>query len=172
MDVARTTDGERVFAIRGEEDIFHTGVTDDGRQILMGMIGPLLVAYYFTPDGRLLGRDTRVLEHHPTRSGGRGLYRTSDPSYREGVRRQLARWQEELGFRPETIHVRAFTGLEGDFVKLEVVPSHLYEHGPDETDENRMYREQLISEWEAAGNFVLWWNVDFHMSKEGEVIST
>lgn len=172
MDTGCSDDGGRLFAIQGHGDAFHAGVTADGRQVLMGITRPHLVAYFFTPDGVLLGRDTRLLEQEPPRPGGKGPYRTSDPGYLESVRRQVSRWQEDLRFRPATIQVRAFTGLGDDLVKVEVMPSYWLEADPDESDEDRAERKKLIKSWEAGGNFVLWWDVDFHMSKEGEVVST
>ena len=37
--------------------------------------------------------------------------------------------------------------------------------------ENAELRAQL-EEWERAGQFVFWWGRDYHMSSEGEVLST
>ncbi len=68
--------------------------------------------------------------------------------------------------------MRAFTGLGDDFVKVEAMPSFWLEADPDEPDEDREERMRAVEEWEAAGDFVLWWDVDYHMSKEGEVVST
>lgn len=172
MDIGRSDDRERLFAIQGHSDIFYAGVMADGRQVLMGITRPHIVAYCFSPDGALLGRDMRLLEREPPRRDGNSQYLTSDPSYREDVRQQVARWQEDLGFRAATIHVRAFEGLGDDFVKVEAMPGFWLEADPDESDEDKEEREKLIKNWEAGGNFVLWWDVDFHMSKEGEVVST
>jgi len=172
MDTEGSNDGERLFAIQGHSDLFYAGVTADGRQVLIGITRPHIVAYFFSPDGVLLGRDTRLLEQEPPRPGGTGPHCTSDPGYLESVWRQVSRWQEDLGFRATTIHVRAFTGLGDDFVKVEATPSFWLEADPDEPDEDREERMRAIKEWEAAGDFVLWWDVDFHMSKEGEVVST
>ena len=52
------------------------------------------------------------------------------------------------------------------------MPSFWLEADPDEPDEDREERMRAVEEWEAAGDFVLWWDVDYHMSKEGEVVST
>jgi hypothetical protein len=169
MDTGRSDDGDRLFAIQGHSDDFFAGVLADGRQVLMGFNVPDLVAYFFSPEGVLLGRDTRLLEGEPPRPGGVGPYLTRDPTYRESVRRQVARWQEDLGFRPATIHVRAFTA---DFVKVEAMPSRWLEVDPDEPDEGREEYMRANQEWEAAGDFVLWWDDAYYMSKDGEVVST
>lgn len=178
MDTGRSEDEDRLFALQGHSDDFYAGVLVDGRQVLMGVLGPHhIVAYVFSPEGVLLGREMRPLEGEPPRPGGTDPYLTRDPDYLENEWRQVSRWQEDLRFRPETIHVRAFTGLEDDFIeddfiKVEAVPRYWLEVDPDECDEDREGRMRAIQEWEAAGNYVLWWHEPFHMSKEGEVVST
>jgi len=172
MDTRRSDDEDRLLAIQGHSDDFYAGVTADGRQVLMGSNRPNIVAYFFTPEGVLLGRDTRRLEREPPRPGGVGPYLTRDPSYLASEHRQVARWQEDLGFRPATIRVRAFTGLGDDFVKVEAVPRYWLEVDPLEHEKDREGRMRAIEEWKADGNFVLWWNEEYHMSKDGEVIST
>ncbi len=65
MDTGRSDDRDRLFAIQGHSDAFYAGVTADGRQVLIGITRPHIVAYFFSSDGMLLGRDTRVLEQEP-----------------------------------------------------------------------------------------------------------
>lgn len=172
METEQSDEGDRLFAIQGHSDDFYAGVIADGRQVLMGFNRPHIVAYVFSPDGVLLRRETRPLVGEPPQLGGTGPYLTRDPDYAESVRRQVARWQEDLGFRPATIHVRAFTSQGDDCVKVESVPREWLEEDPDETDEDREEYGRAIREWEAAGNYVLQWDEVFHMSKEGEVVST
>jgi hypothetical protein len=38
--------------------------------------------------------------------------------------------------------------------------------------EERAQVRQQVLEWEASGSFVFWWGRDYHMTKDGEVLST
>ena len=65
MDTGRSEDEDRLFAIQGHSDNFYAGVTPDGCQVLMSVNGPNIVAYFFSPDGVLLGQEKRPLEVEP-----------------------------------------------------------------------------------------------------------
>ncbi len=164
--------GTRRFAIQGYGGYFYAGVASDGRQVLMGLLIPNLVAYFFSPDGTLLDRGTRPLEHPAPRQGGTGPYQTEDGVFRDRLTRQFLHWQEDLGFRPQTIHVRAFTGIGHDTVGIEEAPDHLITPDEGEDAEEQELRERLLTEWRETGNFVLWWSNDFYMTKDGEVESS
>ncbi len=164
--------GIRLFAIQGYGEYFYAGVVSDGRQVLMGLLIPNLVAYFFSSDGVLLNRDTRPLEYPPPRQGGTGPYQTEDRAFRDHLAHQFLQWQEELGFRPQTIHVRAFIGFGRDTVGIEEAPDYLITPDKDEDTEERELRERSLAEWRKVGNFVLWWSNGFYMTKDGEVESS
>ena len=68
---------ERLYQIKNDDRYFHTGHCSDGRQVLMGLRIPYLVAVFFGSDGTLIGTEERILTHSPKRMahGGYDLER-------------------------------------------------------------------------------------------------
>ena len=158
----------RLFAIKGYHQDFYAGLTDDGRQVLMGLLIPNLVAYFFAQDGTLLGRERRALAHAAPQIGDNA----QNKAFRDHVMGQLSHWKQEIGFHPQTIYVRAFTGLGDDYIGVEEVPESLSVPDEDEDAKERELREHVLRKWIDEGNFVLIWSGDYHMSREGDVEST
>jgi hypothetical protein len=170
------TAGDRLFPLQGYGDDFVTGVCADGRQVVMGLLCPYLVAYFFAPDGRLLEDEDRLWERPARRMGGDGPYMIYDDDFQAALARQRKEWQAALGFQPCPIQVRAF--LDGRHpVGIELLPDYLQEHEPadwegEPDEEVRQDIEQSRATWLASGQFVWWWAKDYWMSADGEVEST
>ncbi|MFO0964158.1 MAG: hypothetical protein U0793_01040 [Gemmataceae bacterium] len=64
----------RLFPIQGYGDEFSTGVCADGRQVVMGLLCPHLVAYFFDRKGKLLGDEHRPWNKPAPRMGPDGPY--------------------------------------------------------------------------------------------------
>lgn len=159
----------RRYPIRGYDEDFVTGITRSGSQVLMGLLCPHVVAYFFSPEGALERRELRLWRHPAPRMAPDGPYRLSDPAFRSALAQQIQEWHEELGWRPGAISVQPFFDDDA-FVGIEDLPEHL-----QELDESADASAELLAEradWLARGSFVLYWAKDYFMSRDGAVEST
>lgn len=147
-----------LFPIQGYEEEFCTGTCADGRQVVIGLLEPQLRAYFFDPQGNLLGKEHRPYQK-PIKWGDNSAI------YNE--------WQRELGFLSGTIHVRGFFDSEED-VGIELIPQHLQpeEIAAEPDAELRGFLEETRAGWLLEDNFVWWWAKDYWMTPDGEVEST
>jgi hypothetical protein len=165
-----THDSRRLYPLSGSDRYsYFPGVVRDGRQVLMGLYCPSLVAVCFDPGGRLLGAEYRRLRYLDRDAWMVDNYRFLD---------DLRAWQEELGFRPCTIRVEKFSLLDADsdpeaispdwpvHIELRDQPEYFREvlSGEGEYAEyNREAVRREQAEWEREGRFVLYWRVTEHM---------
>jgi hypothetical protein len=166
------TPSDRLFPI--QEHDYSTGVCADGRQVVMGLLCPNLVAYFFNRDGTLLGRENRLWNVPARRMDGNGPYLIYDPEFVEALNLQLGEWQSQLGFRPSTIWIKPFFDDEHP-VGIELLPEHYrdLDHADwIDHEEDREGLKRLRDQWIEWGNFVWWWAKDYFMSREGKVEST
>ncbi|HEY7155408.1 MAG TPA: hypothetical protein VH575_15710 [Gemmataceae bacterium] len=164
--------GDRLFPIRKYD--YATGLCDDGRQVVMGLLCPHLVAYFFDPQGNLLAKESRPWDHPAPTMGANGPYRIYDTEFQAALDRQLRGWQAEIGFRPGTIRVKAFLDEE-EPVGIELLPEHYRDidpvaEYPDEEDRREFLKAR--DQWVRQGKFVWWWAKDYFMSRDGKVEST
>src|SRR4051812_41642963 len=82
-------DQSRLYLLKTYGSDFYTGRLGDGRQLLMGLLCPELVAYCFSPGGALLGREARPWNYPAPRSGD-GPYRIYDPEFRRHLNDQTS----------------------------------------------------------------------------------
>lgn len=160
----------RLFPLQGHGDEFHTGICPDGSQVLMGLLAPYVVAYFFDSRGALTGARRQPWRQPAPRIGHDGPFRLQDPSFKRALAQQLQDWKAELGFRPAPLQVRAFQDEELG-VGIEELPElyrDLSEADPEEHEELERERD----EWLRDGMFVFWWAKDYHLSREGEVLSS
>lgn len=159
----------KLFPVRGYGSDFHTGRTRAGEQLLMGLLCPYIVAYFFTQDGSQIKRERREWLVAAPRMGGDGPYQIYEPGFEATLSEQISQWQEELGFSPELIRVQKFFDPEM-YVGIEQVPDHLQD--VDESDEDFEELQADLREWEGSGSFVFYWAKDYFMASDGEVEST
>lgn len=82
-------------------------------------------------------------------------------------------WAEQLQIVTGTISIKKFFVPEY-WVGIKDLPDHYQ----DVLDNPNDYKSELddlyveINEWQSRGDYVLWWNDEYYMSQEGEVIST
>ena len=77
-------------------------------------------------------------------------------------------------FTPGTISVKPFFLTECS-IGIRDLPDHLQEfldHPENADEEERRYYPEEVKEWRERGSFVLWWNEDYFLSKEGELESS
>jgi len=62
----------RLFQLKGYEDDFYTGRAGDGCQVLMGLLCPNLVCYFFSSEGVLLAPEVRPWRYPAPGMSGQG----------------------------------------------------------------------------------------------------
>jgi hypothetical protein len=170
--------GPRQYPIRPEQGYFDAGMTGDGRQVLMGLYCPDLVAIFFDASGDLICHEARHLEFLQ-RSGVivdgepiEGMVGYYD-IYDERIPRRIVAWQGGLQFRSTTIRVkRFFLGELG--IGIEDYPSHFGEilDDPGSSDEYKDDVRDSMRLWDADGQFVLHWGNDYWLDDSGQVTSS
>jgi hypothetical protein len=147
-----------------------TGVCADGRQVVMGLLCPNLVAYFFDPKGDLLHEEHRSWLHPAPRRGA-GPYQIYDEAFQSALATQFQKWQQTLGFNRCAIQVRAFLD-ERYVVGIELFPDHLQptaDEWQSMTEQERQDMQQARAKWKAAGTFVWWWAEDYWINPDGTV---
>jgi hypothetical protein len=153
-----------MYTLNGYTPDFYTGHAHDGRQVLMGLLCPELVAYFFTPDGTLLHREIRPWNYPASRFGDDGPYQIYDAEFSHRLSDQIADWQQEMGFEPKQIRVKEFFDEEHS-VGIKTLP----EPGEDpDWDEDA----ETLEAWREEGIFEFYWAKDYLMSADGNVEST
>ena len=170
--------GAQLYPIRPDQGYFSAGMTGDGRQVLMGLHCPDLVAIFFDTPGALLGHEARQLEFlqrsrvlvdgEPI-EGLVGVYDIHD----ERIPPRLAAWQVEMGFKPATIRVNRFA-IPGLGIGIEDYPDHFGDilDDPEASDEEKADVRESMRLWDADGQFVLLWGNDYWLAGDGEVVSS
>jgi hypothetical protein len=158
---------ERRYPIKSHASYcFYTGVTSGGRQVLMGLFCPDLLAFFFDAEGNLLGVDDRPVP----------FFRGVPPPYNiydERIAPLLDAWQREIGFRPTTITVKKFFSPE-HHIGIEDYPSHFEEilSDPGADEEEKRATRDSIRLLDEGGQFVLFWGNDYWLDSSGEVVSS
>lgn len=164
-----TRGDRRLYPLSGSDRYsYFPGLVRDGRQVLMGLYCPSLVAIFFDPEGRLLGADYRRLPYLDLETLLVYDYRFLD---------DLRVWQEELAFRQATIYVEKFSFFDSDSdpnaiapdepVRIEIrdEPEYLREVLSDQgeaREQDRKAARQELAEWKREGRFVLFWRTSEH----------
>ena len=163
------------FAVQdpGPDADFRTGMGADGRQVLIGMLYPGLVAVFFDERGKLVHVEERVLEEPTLRAFRAG--QISKVELRGHYDSALLRWQREIGLTERPISINEFY-LHDRAIGIEPVPKHLRDAVAaaargDRSEDTRELAEQA-DEWARNEMYVLWWGKDYWMTKDGEIEST
>lgn len=163
-----STDNE-YYLIRGYGRDFETGITSDDYQVLMGLLCPHVVAYFFSSDGALAEIQQREWSTPAPRMGADGPYRIYDQEFQDRLCEQILNWQSEIGFTASVIRVRPFFDDE-HWVGIEALPEYLQEI--DESDDDYAFLSTEREKWKDEGNFVFYWAKDYYMTGDGKVSST
>src|SRR5205807_504955 len=96
----------------------------DGRRVVMGLLCPALVAFFFDEEGNLLGREERPWTADAAKlAGDEPPYSIFSSLFLALIDMQMQEWQAELEFRPCTIHVQEFFDVDYP-VGIEILPDH------------------------------------------------
>lgn len=163
----------RLFPIQAYD--YQTGLCADGRQVVMGLLYPYLVAFFFDGEGNLVDREEQPASAAAANIAGREPpYQINSNEFHALIDEQLRSWQAELRFRPTTIRVKQFLDTKYP-AGIQIFPGDEEDIDPvtwfSDEQERREFVE-LRDHWLAAGKFVWWWGRDYYMSKDGEVEST
>lgn len=171
---------QQLFPISESEDDYFTGIAKNGEQVLMGLICPELVAYFFSKYGDLLKRETRTWKYPATVKNY--VYDVENKNFKKNLDSQFNEWKNEIGFQPSIIKVKAFFDDQYS-VGVEEIPKFLElgqnysgsfsewlnsfgetlsdevdeKFSSEETIEEYKQREKDIKEWVESGSFVFWW---------------
>jgi hypothetical protein len=158
---------ERRYRIQSHEGYgFYAGVTPEGKQVLMGLACPNLIAFTFDAEGNLLEVDQRPLRFF------QGVTPPYD-IYDKRILPHLDAWKMEMRFEPTTIEVKKFFSTER-YIGIEDYPSHFNEilNDPGESDEEKRDVRDSMKLWDQDGQFVLLWGNDYWLDESGKVVSS
>jgi hypothetical protein len=158
-----------IFTLQSCEDEFYTGSAKDGTQVLMGLLCPYIVTYYFNADGVLMNGKRQLWKHPAPRMGENGPYKIYDPQFVANITQQIQEWQQEIGFQPMPIRIQKFGDTEMS-VGIDEVPGELEDAIADDPQNEDLIQE--LEEWKEQHACVLYWGKDYWVSPTGEVLST
>ncbi len=136
---------QTTFLIQTYGHDFFAGHTNSGQQILVGLLCPEVVCFFFTESGALLRKET-----HPWKNPAPfadGVFNTCDPEFERNLTSQIRQIMSDLGFLDGAISVQRFFD-EQSWVGIDMPEN------PSECD------------------FIFYWAKDYWMDSTGRVIST
>jgi hypothetical protein len=166
----RNCDLTRIYAIQHEDEAgIVAGHNPAGEQLLVGDLdNELLVALFFSPDGRYLRYALRpVLEKpDPTRDMAERL------QWGFILQKTMLTYMQELELTPGTIHIHHFAfpewgiGIaEWPWGTFEEVRESLLRTG-------KLPDDEFIRDWARDRRWVLYWKKDYWMNEDGTVGDT
>ncbi len=160
-----------MFTLKGYED-FRCGVTSDSRQVIIGLLCPHLVAYFFSSEGVLLSREERVWNHPAPRVKDVGPFNVYDEQFVQMLDRQIEEWRSEIGLVWQPIKVQPFFD---NHVGAQAMPLDIDDFSWCQDDEALEEAQSYFKDWQERskrGDWVFYWSKDYEMTADGEVEST
>lgn len=149
-----------------------TGRTDNGDPIIVGLCYPYICAVLFGATCKLAEVRARPLTFEARAMRKGAPYLIEDPDFQQKYTAQAQLWCDDFGLTEQPIVIERFSFPPFE-LGIEDLPRHMQRFKSDPDDfpeqEKRDYVE-LIDEWIAEGNFVLWWGTDYYLDKEGGII--
>ena len=143
-----------IYPIQNDGLHFYTGLLPSGRPVLMGVQRPELVLVEFDKNGGVV----QVVTHDSSRD----------------EENTLRSWQTEIGLQPGTIFVCAFF-LTERWIGIHDLPDHYQDalNAPQNYDaEERDFLQNEAALWKERGDFVLYWNEDYYLNRDGVLESS
>ena len=153
-----------LYKIQNDSYHFHTGYTQNGNQILMGVQFPEIVMVEFDKAGNYLTILARAIPQELL-SITNGIFTADDNK----LFVEIQSWQKEINFVPGTISVRKFF-LPDRWIGIQDLPDYLRDVSdyPSNYDpQERQALQEQTCEWQDSGDFVLYWVEDYYLDKEG-----
>ncbi len=161
----------RVFAVGSHDFSYFTGIIADNRQVVMGLLTPRVVAYFFDADGAFQERETCDWEYPAPRVRNSDIWRLNDAEFQARLAAQIERWQQEIGFVPGVIEIQWFFDEELS-VGIETLPESLRDLSWSKGEPVEYEMKARLEEWQAAGSFLFCWDRDYLMAGEDEGLKT
>lgn len=163
------TTHERLYTVASNPPYFYTGRLANGTQLLMGIQPPDFVLVEFDIHGnylRVWGEDNAL--------GSSGISQHLVEPKADETLVQLQSWQTKLGIKHDTILIKKFF-LPERWIGIKELPEH-YQEVLDEPDTFTLERQKQLNDdirlWNDAGSFVLYWDEDYYLNREGEIESS
>jgi hypothetical protein len=154
-----------MFVIRTRPGTYQTGVTADGLQVIMGMWRyPWVVAAFFDHCGSFIDIQRRSLQ---LKDRPQDWY---DPHFQLALKDILESWKMEIEYKDAPVSVKKFF-LDEYKIGVHELPVDLQDYLDNPlgyTPEDREEFLKDIERWRSEGNFVFWWNANYHLDKCGE----
>lgn len=156
----------KTFALQSYEPDFYVGSSNRQPQVILGLLCPYIVTYFFDSDGNLVTATRHLWKHPAPRMGDDGPYQIYDGDFVQAIEEQIQEWQEQIGFQDKPIRIREFSDEEM-YVGIAELPEYLQDADPEDQE-----LAESLMEWKKSGSFVFYWGKDYYMSESGEVEST
>jgi hypothetical protein len=177
--VTFTRSAEWRYAIKAEDThCMYSGLTRDGRQVLMGLYYPCVVAVFFDSDGRLMDVHRRQPSYLKPQEDLHDMYNSR-------ITEEALAWQVELGFESAVIRVRKFFVPDNpkfakdpfwtrDGIGIEDYSDHFADilSEPNASAEDKEDVLESLKRWDEEGLFVLWWGNNYWLNKDGEFVAS
>jgi len=162
------------FPLRKDQGYFWTGVTEEGKQVIIANTVRELFVLFFDQDGNYLAAERVPITTPAKRDPDSGAYIT-DSAFDTAVDLQSKEIKDRLQCVPSDILIKRFS--HSDLVAgIEALPAEYQDFLESDThdydEEDRKDLEAAIKEWQDQGCFVLvLWGIGYWMSASGEVTS-
>jgi hypothetical protein len=145
--------------------VYFAGISKNGEQVLMGFQQPEIITLIFDKDGNLVEIQKRAVK-------GDSVSDPTDPQ--SSAFQEMTQWQNEIGFEPGTIRVLPFSVPEL-YISVTDMPAHFEEFvkNPEAfPSDQRKSLEKEITKWKKRRDFVLNWNEEYWLTKNGVLVSS
>lgn len=162
-------DDERMYRIQSEPSHFWTGRLQDGTQVMMRVDGYDLISINFDAEGNHTGILSKKLSQ-TTLLAEQESIRDSTWYRFNGDWEELYRWGAELGVTEQMISIKKFSLPEQE---LRIIDIPLYYQ--EMSDRGDGLDDDILEDiryWKGENDFVLVWSQDYHIDKDGKVVST
>jgi hypothetical protein len=150
---------------------FRTGLTVDGKQVLIGIWFPYLVAVFFDQNGNLLDAQERRLSADAQKLAEQGFF-TERPQ--KQFEQELQLFMNEINCRSSHIVVKKFA-IPRHSLRIEDYPRSFQEvvsdPGRHSQEDVNDARESLHGWWE-EGLFVFEWGNEYWVNRDGEFVAS
>jgi hypothetical protein len=161
------------YTIQNYDDYYSTGTTGNDEQVVMGLIAPDIVIYFFDQEGFYLRQKSVPLPNPPEKDSESGIY-LLDSHFIARFADELAEVKRQFGYQPGPISIETFFDPK-NYVGVSSYPSNYQEFldYPDRfSEEEKQAYESYIKQWDDDECFVFCWGEEYWMNSNGEIESS
>lgn len=164
---------EHSYRVSSNPPYFYTGHLTDGTQMLIGVQSPDLVGVVFSVNGEYLRTLTKQISQK-RQLATQGKSEFVPDFVEDDFSAYIYEWQMELKVISGTISVKQFY-LSERYIGISDLPEHYQEvldHPEDFSEERLRELQGDVQAWRENGEFVLYWDEDYYLNREGKLEST